>query len=86
MDGQNVVAARVALTDGMVRADSNEGVRFQFAPCGAVRACQDLRFTIRRDKIARSPGDAVGLNAIGGKVTNVEYQGTFVKVELAPAK
>jgi putative spermidine/putrescine transport system ATP-binding protein len=46
----------------------------------------DLRFAVRRDKIALTPGERAGENAIAGRVTNVEYQGTFVKVELATAQ
>ena len=86
MGGQNVVCAKVLVASDQIEAESATGGRFAFAPRAAVRAGQDIRFAVRRDKIRLEPGQAMASNAMPGKVVNVEYQGTFVKVELATAQ
>lgn len=83
MGGQNVVAARVLTVGDEIQAEGAEGGRYAFAPRAALREGQDIRFAVRRDKIRLDQGQARAENAMPGKVINVEYQGTFVKVELA---
>jgi putative spermidine/putrescine transport system ATP-binding protein len=86
MGGQNVVCAKVLVAGDQIEAESTEGGRFAFAPRATVRAGQEIRFAVRRDKIRLEPGQAAGSNAMCGRVVNVEYQGTFVKVELVTAQ
>lgn len=83
MGGQNVVAAKVLAVGDEVQAQGAEGGRYAFAPRARVREGQDIRFAVRRDKIRLEQGHMAAENALPGKVINVEYQGTFVKVELA---
>ena len=86
MGGQNVVSARVITSGETVTAEGTEGGRYDFAARGTVRPGEDVRFAVRRDKVRLEPGNRPGANALPGKVVNVEYQGTFVKVELATAQ
>lgn len=83
MGGQNVIAARVLTAGDEVQAEGTEGGRYAFAPRAKVRAGQEIRFAVRRDKIRLEQGQSAVDNALPGKVINVEYQGTFVKVELS---
>ena len=69
----------IFLTKGHVASTS-------FAPRAAVKVGEELSFAVRRDKIALSLGETAGPNGIAGKVSNVEYQGTFVKVEMMTAQ
>jgi putative spermidine/putrescine transport system ATP-binding protein len=82
MGGQNVVTARVLTVGDEIQAEGAEGGSYAFAPRAPLRAGQEIRFAVRRDKIRLDQGLASGANALPGKVVNVEYQGTFVKVEL----
>lgn len=86
MGGQNVVRARVASVGDALRAEGEEGGIYSFAPRAAVKVGEELSFAVRRDKIALSLGETAGPNGIAGKVSNVEYQGTFVKVEMMTAQ
>ena len=42
-----------------------------------------IGLAVRRDKVKLCPGPGQGENTVSGTVTNVEYQGTFVKVVLS---
>lgn len=87
MGGQNVVSARLESVQGSAAvARGPEGGIYRLPLRSDARPDTDLRFAVRRDKIALTPGERAGENAIAGRVTNVEYQGTFVKVELATAQ
>jgi putative spermidine/putrescine transport system ATP-binding protein len=86
MGGQNVIAARVTVAADEVQAEGAEGYQYTFAPRAAVKPGQDIRFAVRRDKIRLAQGQSPAANTMPGKVINVEYQGTFVKVELATAQ
>jgi putative spermidine/putrescine transport system ATP-binding protein len=86
MGGQNVVAARVEKGGENVIAEGVEGGRYDFTARANVRPGDDVRFAVRRDKVRLVPGTTPGVNALPGKVVNVEYQGTYVKVELATAQ
>ncbi|SSC72185.1 unnamed protein product [Ciceribacter sp. T2.26MG-112.2] len=83
MGGQNVVSARVIFSGEIITAQDSEGGHYDLAASAAVNPGQDIRFAVRRDKIRLEPGNEPAANALSGKVVNVEYQGTFVKVELA---
>ena len=87
MGGQNVVSGRLESVSGeLAAARGAEGGLFMVPLRAPAQPGADLRFAVRRDKIALEPGGKGGENAIAGRVTNVEYQGTFVKVELATAQ
>lgn len=55
-------------------------------PAAAVKPGQDIRFAVRRDKIRLAQSQSPAVITVPGKVINVEYQGTRVKVELATAQ
>jgi putative spermidine/putrescine transport system ATP-binding protein len=91
MGGQNVLAGRVsAVMDGMVVLDLPNRGRVEFPardpipPTGST-----VHIAVRRDRVhlAKRTGDggAHSVNAIGGKVRAIEYQGTWVKVTLEGA-
>jgi putative spermidine/putrescine transport system ATP-binding protein len=86
MGGQNVVSAKVLVAGDQVEAESTDGGRFSFAPRAKVQTGEMIRFAVRRDKIRLEQGKTVASNALPGKVINVEYQGTFVKVGLATSQ
>ncbi|MDE3176148.1 MAG: ABC transporter ATP-binding protein [Pseudomonadota bacterium] len=87
MGGQNVVKAKLDSVRGnMAVASGPEGEIYRIPLRSETTPGADLRFAVRRDKIALAAGDKANENAITGRVTNVEYQGTFVKVELATAQ
>lgn len=83
MGGQNVLTGKVTGMDGggiaTVQGSGNSvfGVKIR----ESVEVGQDMRFSVRRDRI-RLNGAAEGRNSISGTVTNTEYQGTFVKIAL----
>jgi len=87
MGGQNVLAGEVARAEnGEIELKGRNGARFVAktnSPAGAVGS--EMAFSIRRDRIAlrktndQRPGEA---NALAGKVSETEYQGTYVKVTL----
>ncbi len=82
MGGQNVLGGRVERIDGTVAVVTGpNGVSHDLPAASGVEPGQDLRFSVRRDRIAIRP-DAPARNGISGTVVNVEYQGTFVKVAL----
>jgi len=84
MGGQNVVNAVVDSTGGNSSvALGPEGGIYRFAPRTSLSKGQRVQLAVRRDKIALAYGEKGGENALAGRVSNVEYQGTFVKVELA---
>ena len=87
MGGQNVVAGQVeAVAGDSALLRGAEGGRFRLPLRAPAKQGAEMRFSVRRDKISLSPGETAGENALAGRVTNVEYQGTFVKVELATAQ
>jgi putative spermidine/putrescine transport system ATP-binding protein len=85
MGGQNVLAGRVSgLTNGVVALDLAERGRIEFPARGAAPAQgATVYISVRRDRIhlaRRTAADPV--NTVGGKVSAIEYQGTWVKVTL----
>ncbi|MCC7320762.1 MAG: ABC transporter ATP-binding protein [Rubellimicrobium sp.] len=83
MGGQNVLTATVESVDaqgGAVVIDQN-GTRHDLGNAGGVTSGQQVRFSIRRDHIHVAAAPA-SRNGLSGKVVNIEYQGTFVKVAL----
>jgi putative spermidine/putrescine transport system ATP-binding protein len=82
MGGQNVLAATVqsASVAGAV-ATGSSGVSFDLPGAGDVTPGTDVRFSVRRDRVHIVDAPAAR-NSISGKVSNIEYQGTYVKVAL----
>jgi len=91
MGGQNVLAGRVsAVTDGVVVLDLPNRGRVEFPardsmpPTGST-----VHIAVRRDRVhlAKRTGDggAGSVNAVNGKVREIEYQGSWVKVTLEGA-
>lgn len=83
MGGQNVLTGRVTGhdADGTATVESSGGVVYTVKTAGRVETGQELRFSVRRDRI-RIERAASERNCFSGRVTNTEYQGTFVKVAL----
>ena len=83
MGGQNVISGKVESIDAKgatVRA--SDGTLHDVAGASGVTAGDRANFSVRRDHI-RLVDDASGKrNSAHGKVVNVEYQGSFVKVAL----
>jgi len=82
MGGQNVLSGRVESTDGATAVVAGpNGLTYDLSVGPEVQSGQELRFSVRRDRIGTTTG-AVPRNGLSGTVTNIEYQGTFVKVAL----
>jgi putative spermidine/putrescine transport system ATP-binding protein len=83
MGGQNVITGTVTANgEGRILAEVESGDRFDFPARGEVSVGDQVRFSVRRDKIRVVSEARQDLNSLHGEVTNVEYQGTFVKVGL----
>ena len=83
MGGQNVVTGTVTNAgNGRITAEAADGARFDFSAKGDVTVGETIRFSVRRDKIRVVAQAGQDMNTLQGKVANVEYQGTFVKVGL----
>ncbi len=83
MGGQNVLSGKVTGIgdDGMATVEGKGGYVYRVKPVDRVETGQELRFSVRRDRIRL--GHAAGeRNCLSGIVTNTEYQGTFVKVAI----
>ena len=83
MGGQNVVSGRVVQTGATALAETAGGSRFGFLPPDGTVMGQDIAVAVRRDRIRLLPGHVPGTDSLCGRVLNIEYQGSFVKVELA---
>lgn len=81
MGGQNVLTGKVTGTGEQGAAVVGAGGTYMVKALEKVEAGQEMRFSVRRDRI-RLGKDAQGQNGLSGTVTNIEYQGTFVKVAL----
>jgi len=86
MGGQNLIFGTVegSSKSGAAVVDG-AGNRFTLSSSDLLKG-QKVAFAIRRDgaKLADKPGNAE--NAIRGEISNIEYQGTFVKVALKTAQ
>lgn len=81
MGGQNVVTGTVIDADSnRIVAEAPDGTKFDFPPKGGVAVGDSIRFAVRRDKIRVVASANQNTNTLHGRVANVEYQGTFVKV------
>jgi putative spermidine/putrescine transport system ATP-binding protein len=91
MGGQNVLAGRVStVTDGMVALDLPNRGRIEFPARDPVPPTgSTVHISVRRDCVhltKRTGGEgADSVNAVNGRVREIEYQGTWVKVTLEGA-
>ena len=83
MGGQNIISGSVdSEENGQAMAVDSSGNRFVVSSKRDVKAGEELNFAIRRDRIRIGSADGDHQSALTGIVTNLEYQGTFVKVAL----
>jgi putative spermidine/putrescine transport system ATP-binding protein len=83
MGGQNVLAGRVSgVTDGMVLLDTAVRGRIEFPASDPVPPIgSTVHISVRRDRVHLAKQSANGAaNTVRGKVSAIEYQGTWVKV------
>ncbi len=83
MGGQNVMSGTVEETGAMttvVRA--KDGTLHDLPAVAGAKAGEVVNFSVRRDRIRLADSKGEGRNAAEGTVTNIEFQGTFVKVAL----
>ncbi len=89
LGGQNVLSAKVANVEGttaMLEPAGGTSFQVPLLNGAAPHAGSNIDIAVRRDLVhlaAGSAGDDGGYGALPGTVLAVEYQGTFVKVELA---
>lgn len=87
MGGQNVVTGTIVKADSdSILAETPDGTTFDFAAKGKVNVGDQVRFSVRRDKINVVGKASQQKNTLNGEVANVEYQGTFVKVGLTTSQ
>ena len=83
MGGQNVISAVVReVGDQGARLEDDLGNLFEAPAFADASVGAKLSLAIRRDRICLSKKPLAQANTITGQVTNVEYQGAFVKVAL----
>jgi putative spermidine/putrescine transport system ATP-binding protein len=81
--GQNVLFGTVEhLHDGQIRLSDDHGNRFVTVRDNGTEPVAEAAIAIRRDKIEIADPGVSGDNSIGGLISSIEYQGTFVKVGL----
>ncbi len=84
MGGQNVLSGKVESIKGeMASLVDEDGHRFSVAHKGHAEVGKLVRIAVRRDRIGIVDDAGDLANAITGTVSSVEYQGTFVKVQLS---
>lgn len=83
MGGQNVMAGTVESSDGSGGAvvAMPDGTRHDLSSATGATPGAPVRFSVRRDRISlvHSPAPR---NGISGRISNIEYQGSFVKVAI----
>jgi putative spermidine/putrescine transport system ATP-binding protein len=88
MGGQNVLEGRVsAVMDGMVALDLPNCGRVEFPARDPIPTMSStVHISVRRDRVRLAKrtgdGDAGSINAVNGRVSAIEYQGSWVKVTL----
>lgn len=83
MGGQNVLAGKVEKVNGNVAVVAGpDGTEYDLIDAPRLKSGDAVKFSVRRDRIDLSDTRSEARNAASGKVINVEYQGTFVKVSL----
>ena len=83
MGGQNVIVGHVdGVANGQATVSDEAGNRFVVACKGDVKGGDAFKFAVRRDHIRIGDKADADRSALVGTVTDLEYQGTFVKVSL----
>ena len=88
MGGQNVLLGRVsAFTNGVVALDLPNRGRVEFPARDAIPTMSStVHISVRRDRVhlvkRTGDGNADSVNAVNGRVSAIEYQGSWVKVTL----
>ncbi len=83
MGGQNIISGTVsALRNEMAVITDSEGNSFTVADVSGMSEGDALSIAVRRDKVAVSASANGHENSLSGEITNIEYQGTFVKIAM----
>jgi len=83
MGGQNVISGMVDSNNAEGTVIIDEAGNHYAAKCADnLNAGDEAKFAVRRDRIRISTQADGHENALTGKVTDLEYQGTFVKVSI----
>lgn len=83
MGGQNVISGKVEGKSGELTMIVDEaGNRFAAKRVGTLKPGDEAKFAVRRDRIMIGNVAEGHENALTGKVTDLEYQGTFVKISI----
>ncbi|MFK5979866.1 MAG: ABC transporter ATP-binding protein [Rhizobiaceae bacterium] len=83
MGGQNVLSGKVdSNKKGLTIIIDGDGNRFAARCADGYKAGDNANIAVRRDRIMIGHQTDRQENAITGKVTDLEYQGTFVKVSI----
>tara|TARA_B110000008_G_scaffold70684_1_gene71701 strand:- start:1389 stop:2540 length:1152 start_codon:yes stop_codon:yes gene_type:complete len=83
MGGQNVVTGRADKIQNRTASVLDEaGNRFIVTCNESVKEGDELRMAVRRDRIMIGDNPTAGHSSVTGTVTDLEYQGTFVKVAM----
>ena len=83
MGGQNVLAGKVEKVTGAVAViAAPDGILYDLIDASGLVVGAPVKFSVRRDRIALSDAGTAVRNAAHGRIVNIEYQGTFVKVSL----
>ena len=86
MGGQNVVTGRAdKVQNGTAYVLDEAGNRFTVTCNESVTEGDELRMAVRRDRILIGDNRTAGHSSVTGTVTDLEYQGTFVKVAMSIA-
>ena len=90
MGGQNVLAGAVtACQAGIVTIASGNKKIDVSAPPAAPAVGEQFEVAVRRDRVrlSRAPSQAAdaGVNAVSGRVSAIEYQGTWLKISIEDA-
>lgn len=82
MGGQNVITGKVdSEKNGLTTIIDEAGNHFE-AKCDGLKAGDEAKIAVRRDRIMIGNQANGHRSALAGKVTDLEYQGTFVKVSI----
>jgi len=83
MGGQNIISGTVtSVSKKGAKVEDAEGNIFVVTNASDARKGDTLNIAIRRDKISVSSDARKDENSLVGKITNIEYQGTFVKMSI----
>ena len=83
MGGQNIITGNVeSVKSGTADVLDEGGNRFTVECNDGVKADDEIKFAVRRDRIRIGKSSKADRSTLSGKVTNLEYQGTFVKISI----